>query len=130
MSQQRIDESEFEQTYRPLRAPNGSWRDFNWTVPSDLEAITQVEREGRLWTRMDEDGFLFTGSGYHYVNRLGYVITEVPVPDDVSIDVYDEEDLQEWEERTLEDKLRRNSDENDGASHREPHGGTGGEVRH
>jgi hypothetical protein len=71
---------------------------------ADRIALHVAEREGRLWTRMDEDGFLFTGSGYHYVNRLGYVITEVPVPDDVSVDVYDEEDLQEWEERTLEEQ--------------------------
>jgi hypothetical protein len=35
-----------------------------------------------IWTILDTDGELYLSMGYHYVNRFGYVITEVPWTDD------------------------------------------------
>jgi len=32
-----------------------------------------------VWTVLDCDGAHVVGSGFHYVNRVGYIITEVPV---------------------------------------------------
>lgn len=34
----------------------------------------------RVWTILDGEGELFYSSGYHIVNRLGYLITEKPFP--------------------------------------------------
>jgi hypothetical protein len=53
-----------------------------------------------LWTIIDFDGVVGLGSGWHTVNRLGYVITEVPVPDNVVIDVIDDDDLEELERQS------------------------------
>jgi hypothetical protein len=96
----RLTDFEFEDTYRPIRATNGSWRDFSWGGPNDLAAIQQADQQRRLWTIIDFDGIVGLGSGNHFVNRLGYVITEVSVPDNVIIDVIDDDDFQELERQS------------------------------
>lgn len=32
----------------------------------------------KIWTICEEDGLRFIQAGWHFVNRLGYVITEIP----------------------------------------------------
>jgi hypothetical protein len=49
----------------------------------------------------DFDGLVGLGSGWHTVNRLGHVITEVPVPDDVLIDVIDDDDFEGLERQSV-----------------------------
>lgn len=44
---------------------------------------------GRVWTLLDCDGKTVIVSGWAYINRLGYYLTEVSVPDMVSIEVED-----------------------------------------
>lgn len=55
-------------------------------------------KPNRVWTVIDSDGGGIA-SGFHLVNRLGYIITEVPAPDNVAIEVYgtDEEALDDAE---------------------------------
>lgn len=36
-----------------------------------------------LWTVVDADGDLYAVSGWHYVNRIGYVITEQAWDDEI-----------------------------------------------
>lgn len=41
-----------------------------------------------VWTEMDgDDGDLFIGNGYHYVNRMSYYITEKPAIPNVYYEV-------------------------------------------
>jgi hypothetical protein len=41
-----------------------------------------------VWTLLDgEDGDLYLRSGIHFVNRLGYLISTSPVPEDIDIQV-------------------------------------------
>ncbi len=41
------------------------------------------EEPDRVWTVVDADGKWYIAQGYHYVNRVGYLITEKPFnPDD------------------------------------------------
>ena len=87
----RLTDFEFKDTYRPIRAKDGSWRDFSWVDPDDLASIQKADLQRRLWTILDFDGAVGLGSGNHFVNRLGYVITEVPVPDNVIVDVIDDD---------------------------------------
>ena len=94
----QLDETAFEERFRPLRDEGGSWRDFDWTDPADLEAIRLAASELRLWTTVDVDGFVMLSSGSHLVNRLGYVISEVAFPELIAIEVYDPEDLDDWNE--------------------------------
>lgn len=85
----QLNNSEFEDTYRPVRAKDGRWRDYNWTDPEDAAVIEQARRERRLSTIIDFDGIVGLGSGWHFVNRLGYVVTEVAVPAEICVDVID-----------------------------------------
>jgi hypothetical protein len=41
----------------------------------------------RVWTLLDCDGKLVVADGFHFVNRLGYYVTDVPCPDGQQIDV-------------------------------------------
>jgi hypothetical protein len=41
-----------------------------------------------IWTLVDgDDGDLYLVSGYHLVNRIGYLISTVPLPHDVAIEM-------------------------------------------
>jgi hypothetical protein len=40
-----------------------------------------------VWTLLDCDGKLIVADGYHFVNRLGYYVTEVACPREQQIDV-------------------------------------------
>lgn len=48
----------------------------------------------KVWTIMDGDnGSVFIGNGYHLVNRIGYLITEVPAPDgDIEVMVWEDDE--------------------------------------
>lgn len=48
---------------------------------------------------MSHFGTNVSSSGWHFVNRLGYVITAEPVPLDTDVEVYDPDDLADWNER-------------------------------
>ena len=93
----QLDETAFEQRFRPLKDEAGAWRDFDWTDAADLGEITRAAAELRLWTTVDVDGFVMLLSGWHLVNRLGYVISEVAFPELVAIEVYDPADLEDWD---------------------------------
>ena len=96
----RIDEYEFEATYRPILAADGRWRDFFWKDdPECVAAIAEADAENRVWTLVDADGFTLVVSGKHFVNRLEYYITEVPAPMGEELEVYDLEDYDEWQAR-------------------------------
>ena len=40
-----------------------------------------------IWTFLDGDDAQYVVSGMHFVNRIGYLISKVPVPDGVFIEV-------------------------------------------
>jgi hypothetical protein len=41
-----------------------------------------------IWTLLDgDDGDFYLASGYHLVNRIGYLISTVPMPEGVAIEV-------------------------------------------
>lgn len=62
--------SYFERRFRPVEGPDGSlmWEWADLPQPVDLR---------RVWTVTDCDGRLYVSAGLHYVNRVGYVVTEV-----------------------------------------------------
>lgn len=49
------------------------------TFGVEYEAIRQADMRC-VWTLLDEDGLLLV-SGWRFVNRLGYLLCEVPVPE-------------------------------------------------
>src|ERR1700730_15839712 len=54
----------------------------------ELEFLRQQDPRN-VWTLLDgEDGDLYVVNGFHFVNRLGYLISTVPVPEGVTIQVH------------------------------------------
>ena len=47
------------------------------TYGDELEEIREAA-DDYVWTLVDADGKLYVESGFHYVNRLGYFITQKP----------------------------------------------------
>jgi hypothetical protein len=56
------------------------------TYGPDLEFIKK-QPNNKIWTMLDCDGNMVLVSGYHFVNRMYYMITEQPCPDDTTIEV-------------------------------------------
>ncbi len=52
-------------------------------------AFVRHQEPRTIWTLIDgEDGDMYVVSGYHFVNRVGYLISKAPVPDGVFIEVH------------------------------------------
>ena len=91
----RIDEDEFESQYPLIENhlnPNASWtygdaRGYLFeTFGEELEFVRN-QNPRCIWTLLDTDGDEVLASGYHHVNRIGYLISTVPVPENVVIEV-------------------------------------------
>lgn len=71
-SDETIGEDDFEERYLPRTADSGDL--------FELDDLKRMGIEDRfVWTIVEGDsGNLYASAGYHLVNRLGYIITEVP----------------------------------------------------
>lgn len=65
----------FEKLYQPIEQGGGSI--LLETYGNDLEKVRKTKNEN-LWTLLDCDGKLIIASGYHFVNRLNYIVTKKP----------------------------------------------------
>jgi hypothetical protein len=67
------------------------------TYGKELEYVFEKAKETpcRVWTILDCDGKLYYSTGFHLVNRLGYLITEEVPECDIEVEL---EDLTENEE--------------------------------
>ncbi len=90
-----IPEDEFDATY-PLKT-NHLRADASWdygdggclfeTYGEELEFVRQQDPR-TIWTLVDgDDGDQYLISGFHVVNRIGYLISTVPVPEGIEIQV-------------------------------------------
>ena len=61
--------SEWEREYRPSHPLE--------TYGADLEKVLTADTL-TVWTEVENDGHICILSGFHFVNRLRYFITEVP----------------------------------------------------
>jgi hypothetical protein len=58
-----------------------------WHTEEEKAAIAEASTARKLWTAVDCDGVLHLTNGYHYVNRIYYVIAENPCPEGLEIDI-------------------------------------------
>lgn len=99
----RITEDEFFETYRPIKNSHEPDTSFDGcmfeTYGVELDFVVDVNdtAPNTVWTVLDIDGELIITNGAHFVNRFGYLITEVPWPEGAEIEVYDP-DYQELED--------------------------------
>jgi hypothetical protein len=77
-----ISWNEWEDTYKPIRNPFNPDPDF-WgnmfeTFGEEYELV-KAYPNNQVWTMIDGEGiYLNITSGLHWVNRLGYFVTELP----------------------------------------------------
>lgn len=95
----RLDEWEFQERYQALLDDNGGYRQLHPAIESERRKLLAAQSEHRVWTILDTDGFVSISSGWHVVNRIAHIITERPFDPRQEIEVYDPEELLEWEQR-------------------------------
>lgn len=84
---------EWEEQYKPMNNPrikrehNYDDLDFDTHDQEDVEFINAIKDENRIWTFGDNGECDYITSGWHYVNRLCYHVTEVPKPADTIVQV-------------------------------------------
>jgi hypothetical protein len=76
-------------TYKPVLSSFGDVKDYDY---DEARNLARSVHSNRLWTLLDCDGQLVIANGWHYVNRLGYHMTELPFKAGITIEVYDEDD--------------------------------------
>jgi hypothetical protein len=82
---------EWVKRFKPVRNPSSSdpgfWGHMFETFGADLEYMKSTVSDDRhLWTMVDGEGrSLYLFNGVHWVNRLGYFVTEVPWEGEVNI---------------------------------------------
>lgn len=80
-----LDYFDWCEQYKPVRNTIGSIPSFNGcmfeTYGAEYDAVRAAD-PARVWTYIDGDnGGTYIVNGWHYVNRIGYFITELPFDD-------------------------------------------------
>ncbi|CAB4121830.1 hypothetical protein UFOVP26_33 [uncultured Caudovirales phage] len=87
----------WEEKYKPIKNhldDNASFDGIMFETYGEELAFVKAQAPDTIWTYGEEDDKFYIQAGWHYVNRLGYFITEVPFEDDglcISLSADDEE---------------------------------------
>ena len=86
-----MDFDEWCDTYKPIQNPYDDNASFDGamfeTYGAEVEFV-KSQSPDKIWMYGDgDDGGSFIWSGWGFVNRLGYFITEVPCPADTTIQI-------------------------------------------
>jgi sulfatase maturation enzyme AslB (radical SAM superfamily) len=102
----QITWDEFEEQFKPIQnhldnnASCNGWMFETYGAELDY-VIEQTHKDPfKVWTVVDNDGLMSITDGYHIVNRMGYIITEVPFVH--MTEVIDPEDIEHWEQEQAE----------------------------
>lgn len=86
-----ISDDEWQQEFKPIKNhidTNASFNGEMFETYGAEEEFVKSHDPAYVWTYGDGDnGGTFIWNGYHYVNRIGYFITEVPCPKDEEVQV-------------------------------------------
>jgi hypothetical protein len=86
-----LDYEEFVATYKPITNhidKNASFDGLMFETYGDEYAFVKESLPEYIWTYGDgDDGGSYIWSGWSFINRLGYFITEVPCPADTDIQI-------------------------------------------
>jgi hypothetical protein len=99
-----MDYDEWLKTYKPIYnhiETNASFQDETGqgimfeTYGEEVEFVKSQD-PANIWTYGDgDDGGGYVWNGWHFINRIGYFITEVPCPDDTTIQIQIDEPAEE-----------------------------------
>jgi len=86
-----MDFDEWCETYKPITNhidTNASFDGAMFETYGDEVAFVKEQPEANIWMYGDgDDGGSYIWSGWGFVNRIGYFITEVPCPADTTIQI-------------------------------------------
>lgn len=86
-----MDFDEWVDTYKPINNhidTNASFDGAMFETYGDEVEFVKAQDENRIWMYGDgDDGGSYIWNGWHFVNRIGYFITEVPCPADTTIQI-------------------------------------------
>jgi hypothetical protein len=86
-----MDFDDWCDTYKPIKNHidnNASFNGEMFETYGDEVAFVKEQPEDRIWMYGDgDDGGSYIWSGWGFVNRLGYFITEVPCPPNTTIQI-------------------------------------------
>lgn len=91
----KINEDEFWEQFKPIQNHIDTNASFNGcmfeTYDAELDFVKKAYETNPLtvWTITDCSGLLMITDGYHFVNRMGYLITEVPAEADTDYVISD-----------------------------------------
>lgn len=68
----------FCKKFQPIMAEEDEYslRLYHWGG-EDAEELSITDPD-KIWTLVDADGKLYIIPGYHYVNRMDYIVTKIP----------------------------------------------------
>ncbi len=92
MSEQTISYEKFVECYKPVKNPintNASYEGQMLETYGEEMELVKKANSLCIWTLLETDGESYIASGFHFVNRLGYFITEIPYSIDDNIEVTD-----------------------------------------
>lgn len=118
----QMNDDEWFEKFKPIANPTGDsglhvddvcymFETYDPDITKVIEA--HAANPACVWTLLDCDSCEVIGDGYHYVNRIGYFITEVPAEPDSDYEVmYHEDETEECEvcEGSGQDKLHQYPD--------------------
>jgi hypothetical protein len=92
-----MTDTEWETQFKPIKNhldPNSSWDGIMFeTYGKELDFVREKCKENPncIWTLMDseEDDSCVIVEGFHFVNRIGYFITENPAEENVNYVIKD-----------------------------------------
>jgi len=82
-----MSESEWIAKYQPTEVldgiPSGGWTDEDgndtlFETYGESSTFLSKQDSNYIWTLIEEDGNMFIIEGCHFVNRMGYFLTEKP----------------------------------------------------
>ena len=105
-----LTEEEWFNTYKPIKnnlVESSSFDGHMFETYGEEVDFVKAQDENRIWMLGDgDDGGMYIWSGWGFVNRIGYFVTEVPFPDNTTIQIqvgvpwyYCESCDSEWEDQ-------------------------------
>jgi len=97
---------QFEEQFRPIKnhLVNDPDSIMFETYGEELDFV-RAQNPNTIWTYADGDYCSYVSSGYHFVNRIGYHLTEVPFEEDTQYEIIisTEEECECYNEEGYED---------------------------
>jgi len=105
-----LTEEEWFNTYKPIKnnlVESSSFDGHMFETYGEEVEFVKAQDENRIWMLGDgDDGGMYIWSGWGFVNRIGYFVTEVPFPNNTTIQIqvgvpwyYCESCDSEWEDQ-------------------------------